>query len=120
MAIFVFLAVVLALSGVMVLLARFLGAKRYDQAKETTYECGIEPRTHTSASEQRVPVKYATVALLFIIFDVETAFFLPVAVIFRSQLATAPLYTLAFAGLFALLLLIGLWYAFQRQVFEWD
>ena len=58
--------------------------------KEATYECG-EPTIGTSYV--RFDLRFYTVALLFIIFDVEVAFFFPWAMVFggATQLADARL-----------------------------
>ena len=57
------------------------GPKRWNRAKLEAYECGIEP-TRLPKSEH-FPVKFYVVAMLFIIFDIETIFLFPWAVAFR-------------------------------------
>lgn len=122
LAVLMLLVATLLIAGAMMLIGKFLGPHRRFASKLSTYECGVEPRRNASEAENQVPIKYATVALIFIIFDVEAAFFLPWAVLFQEQLKTAvsPFYPLAFIGIFMILLLIGLVYAYQRDVFQWD
>ena len=55
------------------------GPKRYNRAKLDAYECGIEPTPH-AAGGGRFPVKYYLVAMLFIVFDIESVFLIPYAV----------------------------------------
>src|SRR5689334_25058727 len=55
------------------------GPKRYNRSKLDAYECGIEPTPH-AAGHGRFPAKYYLVAMLFIVFDIESVFLLPYAV----------------------------------------
>jgi len=51
------------------------GPKRWNRAKLEAYECGIEPTRQTSGI--RFPVKYYLTAMLFIVFDIEIIFPVP-------------------------------------------
>lgn len=59
------------------------GPKRYNRAKLTEYECGIEP-TPQPVGGGRFPIKYYQTAMLFIIFDIELVFLLPWAIAFDA------------------------------------
>src|SRR5437870_5698256 len=79
----VILLVIAGAFGVLSLAASWLLApKRAVKAKFDPYECGIEP-VRLPAKEQ-FPVKFYVVAMLFIIFDIETIFMYPWAVAYRS------------------------------------
>src|SRR3990170_1531201 len=80
-AVLVLLVIALAMSVGFVLLSQALGPKRYDRIKYGVYECGVDPVTPASV---RVSVKFYLLAILFILFDLETAFLYPWAVLFRS------------------------------------
>jgi len=70
------------LFGVATISATFvLGPKRPTPEKLAPYECGIE---EIEAPKQRFPVKYLVTGMLFIIFDVEAASVLPLAVLMRK------------------------------------
>src|SRR5437870_13420994 len=56
---------------------------KYNKVKLEPYECGIEPRTD---ARDRYCIRYYLVAMLFVIFDVETVFMFPWAVIFDKLL----------------------------------
>lgn len=71
------LAVAFAL--VSVLLGPLLGPKRYNRAKLSAYECGIEPSPQQIGGG-RMPVAYYVTAMLFILFDIEMVFLFPYAV----------------------------------------
>src|SRR5579884_459942 len=59
-----------------------LAPKSPTRAKQTAYECGMLP---IGRSVGQVHVRYYLFALLFLIFDVETVFLFPWAVVFRSK-----------------------------------
>src|SRR5690625_6482265 len=63
------------------LVSALLGPKRVSEAKLAAYESGI-PASGTA--RERFPVHFYLVAMLFIIFDIETAFFFPLEVKFKA------------------------------------
>jgi NADH-quinone oxidoreductase subunit A len=63
------------------ILSRFLRPTVREAAKETTYECGETP---VGSGWVRFDIRFYTVALIFLIFDVEVAFLYPWAVLFQS------------------------------------
>jgi NADH-quinone oxidoreductase subunit A len=107
------LVIALAMSVGFVFLSQALGPKRYDRNKYSVYECGVDPLTPASV---RVSVKFYLVALLFILFDLEAAFLYPWAVLYR-QLG---LFGLIEMGIFILILLAGLVYAWKKGALEWQ
>ena len=68
-------------SGMFLLLSHLASAYRPTTVKGMPYESGIDPLGDT---RERYSVKFYIVAMLFIVFDIETIFFLPWAVIFRD------------------------------------
>jgi len=95
------------------LLGYLLGPKRPDPAKLSAYECGFE-----SFSDSRAPfdVRFYLVAILFVIFDLETAFLVPWAVVFR-ELGWFGLITM---GIFLALLTVGFIYEWKKGALEWE
>ena len=67
----------LVLVGVLLVLSFILGPRNPTSQKLIPYECGIIP---TEEAKGRYPVRFATVAMLFIIFDIEVVFMYPWAV----------------------------------------
>lgn len=95
---------------------RFLGPRKLYGPKILPYECGITP---TGEARDRLSVKYFLVAILFLLFDLEAAFLLPVA------LAWPELKIVGLAGLFTTLfflffLVLSLWYEFKLGAIEWE
>ena len=80
--------------------------------KNSPYECGEQP---IGQAWIQFNVGYYLFGLMFLIFDVEAAFLYPWAVAFR-QLGTIGLIE---AGVFILVLLVGLAYAWKKGVLEW-
>ena len=59
-------------------LSYFIGQHKYNPAKMSPYECGMEP---IGNAQQRFTVKFYLVAMLFILFDVEAVFLYPWAIV---------------------------------------
>jgi NADH-quinone oxidoreductase subunit A len=72
--IFFYLLVSLILSIIIVNFSLFLAIQLPETEKLTSYECGFEPYNDARHS---FDVKFYLVAILFVIFDIETAFILP-------------------------------------------
>ena len=92
----------------------FLGPRRPSAIKSTIFEAGSEPSP--GSARQRFAVKFYVVALLFIVFDVETVFLYPWAVDFKL---------LGWFGyvemlVFAITLVIGLAYVWKKGALDWE
>ena len=92
-----------------------VGPKRYNRAKMEAYECGIQP-TPQAQGGGRVPVKYYLIAMMFIIFDVESLFLYPFAVAFNSM----GLFALVEMILFIATVFVAYAYVWRRGGLEWD
>ena len=96
-----------------VFLSQALGPRKYERIKYSVYECGVDPFTSASV---RVSVKFYLVALLFILFDLETAFLYPWAVLFRDL----GLFGFIEMAIFVGILLVGLVYAWKKGALDWQ
>ena len=96
-----------------VFLSQALGPKKYEQVKYSVYECGVDPFTSATV---RVSVKFYLIALLFLLFDLETAFLYPWAVLFRKLGLFGFIEMVVFVGI----LLVGLVYAWKKGALEWQ
>ena len=112
----VFMVIGAVLGLAMPILGWLLGPNRPTAAKNTAYECGFEP-----FGDARTPfdVRYYLVAILFIIFDLETAFLVPWAVVFRS-LSDIGWFGLGAMGIFLGLLVVGFIYEWKMGALEWE
>ncbi len=109
----VLLVMALVMSVGFVLLSQALGPRVYDRIKYGVYECGVDPITPATV---RVSVKFYLVAILFILFDLETTFLYPWAVLFRSLGLFGFIEMVVFVGI----LLVGLVYAWKTGALEWQ
>lgn len=111
--IFIFMIIGGLLGLAVPLIGYILGPKRPDPAKDSPYECGFAPFT-----DSRLPfdVRYYLVAILFIIFDLETAFLVPWAVVFRKTGWFGMISMAIFLGL----LTIGFIYEWKKGALEWE
>src|ERR1043166_8485741 len=96
-----------------IFIATKVGPYNPTPAKEMPYECGIVPER---LPNERFPVKFYVVAVLFIIFDVETVFFYPFAVVFREL----GLFGLAEMGVFIALLFVAYVYIWRAGGLDWE
>jgi len=96
-------------------MASLTGPKRYNRAKVSEYECGIEP-TPQPMGGGRFPIKYYLTAMLFIIFDIEIVFLYPWALTFDML----GLFGLVEMVLFILTLLVAYLFVWRRKGLEWD
>ena len=91
----------------------FLGRRVYDPAKMAPYECGVTP---VGSARERFHTRFYLVAMLFIVFDIETVFLYPWAIVFKQL----KIFGLIEMGVFVGILLIGLIYVWGKGALEWE
>ena len=91
----------------------FLTSKRPDPAKNAPYECGF-----SEFGDARLPfdVRFYLIAILFILFDLETAFLFPWAV----SLHKIGWFGFGAMAIFLVLLIIGFIYEWKKGGLEWE
>jgi len=94
------------------LIAKLLGPRSYNRVKGEPFESGIPTR---GSSWLPVGVGYYLFAILFLMFDVETVFLYPWAVVVKDFGVNA----LLTIGFFLLVLVFGLAYAWKKGALEW-
>ncbi len=109
----VFLAVGAVVAIVMVSLGFLLGTRRPDSEKLSPYECGFAA---FEDARMKFDVRYYLVAILFIIFDLEIAFFFPWAVVLDKIGMVGYLAMMVFLGI----LTIGFIYEWKKGALEWE
>lgn len=124
----VLIAVAAALVGVFLAAAHFLGPRRPSPEKDLPYESGMDPERPPRI---RFDVKFYRVALLFLVFDIEAAFFYPWAVLYRDLSckkaltagvcqASPSAFGLLAMAVFVAILLLALAYVWKKRALEWD
>jgi NADH-quinone oxidoreductase subunit A len=109
----VYAALVVGLGLLILGISHFLGPRRRNPEKLDPYECGV-PRL--SETRERFSVHFYLVAILFILFDIETVFMVPYAVLYKSLRVEG----LIEIGIFVSVLAYGLFYLWKRGALEWD
>jgi NADH-quinone oxidoreductase subunit A len=95
------------------LLSRLVHAGKPGTVKLEPYECGIAPETD---ARDRYSIRYYLIAMLFVIFEVETVFMFPWAVML-DELA---LFGLVEMLVFLFILVVGYFYAWRKGALEWQ
>lgn len=103
-------AIVLVTAAIVI--AKLISPRSYNPQKMEAYECGVPTRGKTW---MQFRVGYYLFAILFLMFEVETVFLFPWAVIAR-ELGAAGLVSIAF---FLVILILGLAYAWRKGALEW-
>ena len=111
--ILIFLVIAIVLALIIVTLSYVLSNQNPDTEKLSTYECGFEPYED---ARNIFDVKFYIVAILFILFDIETMFLLPWSVCL-SQLSTLGFWSMVD---FIIELGIGFIYIWYVGALEWD
>ncbi len=110
--IFIFAIFAAAFPVVVLALAKLVRPAAPISTKLEAYECGIRA---ASDSRGRYAVRFYIIAILFVIFDVETIFLFPWAVRFK-QLGW---FGVAEVGVFLAILIVGYVWAWKKGAFEW-
>ena len=112
------LGFVLTMVAAMLVVSDLVGAKRAVVGKSTAYECGMTP---VGNARLRLSIHFYLVAVLFILFDVESVFLTLWAVGARS-FAAAGVGVLVFVEVvvFVGLLVLALLYVWRKGGLDWD
>jgi NADH-quinone oxidoreductase subunit A len=93
-------------------LSRLVQRRVFEREKLLPYECGVDP---IGDARDRFSVRFYIVAMLFLIFDVETIFLFPWAVIYDRLAVFGLVEMLLFIGI----LVVGYYYAWRKGALEW-
>lgn len=110
--IFIFLLIAILFPIVTILAARLIRPSNPNAAKGEAYECGVPA---VSSSRGRYTVRFFIVAILFVIFDVETIFLFPWAV----ESKNLGWFGVAELAVFLAFLVVGYVWAYKKGAFEW-
>ena len=102
-------------------LSHLLAPHKPNAIKDSPYESGMPPLGN---ARERFSVKFYLVAMLFIIFDIETVFLIPWGTIYLSGGAgtggPSTGFLLAEMLVFMLILAVGYVYVWKRGALQWD
>jgi NADH-quinone oxidoreductase subunit A len=106
-----------------ILVTQLIGPRKRTATKLMPYECGKDP---VGSARDRFSIKFYTVAVIFLLFDIEVLFMIPFAVAFKTLLAEEKISGIAF-GTIALIeilvfistLIVGYIYIWKKGTFDW-
>lgn len=110
--ILIFIVIAAAFPIVTLVVAKLVRPSAPDKVKLEPYECGIEPEDDTRG---RYSIRFYLVAILFVIFDVETIFLLPWAI----QYDVLGLFGLIEMLVFLAILIVGYVWIFRQRALKW-
>src|SRR5437762_13399338 len=109
---------VVANAAGMIGLSHLIGPKRPTPLKDAPYESGMPP---LGSAHERFSVKFYLVAMLFIVFDIETVFLIPWGtIIFGGGAGPGMGFLLVEMLVFMLILAVGYVYVWKRGALQWD
>ena len=92
--------------------SRLVQRRVFGRDKLMPYECGVDP---IGDARERFSVRFYIVAMLFLVFDVETIFLFPWAIIYDKLALFGLVEMLIFIGI----LVVGYYYAWRKGALEW-
>ena len=110
--IFIFLAIAILFPTVTIIVAKLIRPSAPSLTKLEAYECGIKA---ASDSRGRYTVRFYIIAILFVIFDVETIFLFPWAIRYKSL----GWFGVAEMVVFLAILIVGYIWAYKRGALDW-
>jgi NADH-quinone oxidoreductase subunit A len=105
------------------LVTQLIGPRKRTAIKLMPYECGKDP---VGSARDKYSIKFYTVAVIFLLFDIEVLFIIPFAVAFKSlidgeKLSGIAYGTIAFVEImtFIATLVVGYIYVWKKGTFDW-
>lgn len=105
------------------LVTQLIGPRKRTATKLMPYECGKDP---VGSARDRYSIKFYTVAVIFLLFDIEVLFIIPFAVAFKSLLYQEQISGIAFGTIafieilvFIATLIVGYIYVWKKGTFDW-
>ena len=106
-----------------ILVTQLVGPRKRTAVKLMPYECGKDP---VGSARDRFSIKFYTVAVIFLLFDIEVLFMIPFAVAFKYLLAQEKISGIAFGTIafveilvFIATLIVGYIYVWKKGTFDW-
>jgi NADH-quinone oxidoreductase subunit A len=105
------------IGGAVLILTSVLGPRIPNKTKDSPIECGVPPAPVNK--HNRVSVRFYLVAILFLLFDIESVFFYPWAVIYKKSLTSGSFIMIEML-LFIVVLLVGYIYVLRKGALDWE
>ncbi|MDX8405773.1 MAG: NADH-quinone oxidoreductase subunit A [Mariprofundus sp.] len=111
--IFIFIIIAFVMGAAPLALTYLLAEQRPNAEKQSAYECGFEA---FEDARMQFDVRFYLVAILFVIFDLESAFLFPWAVVLNK----IGLFGFVEMMMFLVILLVGYIYAWKKGALQWE
>jgi NADH-quinone oxidoreductase subunit A len=105
------------------LVTELIGPRKRTAVKLMPYECGKDP---VGSARDKYSIKFYTVAVIFLLFDIEVLFIIPFAVAFKSLIEGEKISGIAFGTIafveimtFIATLVVGYIYVWKKGIFDW-
>ena len=105
------------------LVTQLIGPRKRTAVKLMPYECGKDP---VGSARDKFSIKFYTVAVIFLLFDIEVLFMIPFAVAFKTLLAEEKISGVAYGTValveimvFIATLIVGYIYVWKKGTFDW-
>lgn len=115
--ILILLGVAALLCTVMVVGSWLLGPKKNTPYKASPYECGVAP---LGGAQERFPIKFYLVAIIFVLFDIEVVFLWSLMTVFKDAPTDFKVFSGIALGVYMLLWIIGDAYVLRVGAIDWD
>jgi NADH-quinone oxidoreductase subunit A len=106
-----------------ILVTQLIGPRKRTATKLMPYECGKDP---IGTARDRFSIKFYTVAVIFLLFDIEVLFMVPFAVAFKYLLDQQKISGVMFGAVafieilvFIATLIVGYIYVWKKGTFDW-
>ena len=110
--ILIFILVALSLPVVGLVVGRLIRPYKPHATKLMSYECGVDPE---GDARDRFSIRFYIIAILFVVFEVETIFLFPWAIIYDRLALFGFIEMLVFLGI----LIVGYFYVWKKGALEW-
>jgi len=111
--IFIFILIAIAMGAAPLVLTLFVSEQKPNAEKMSAYECGFEA---FEDARLQIDVRFYLLAILFVIFDLESAFLFPWAIV----LDKIGLFGFVEMVMFLVILLVGYIYAWKKGALQWE
>jgi len=111
--IFIFILIAIGMGAAPLVLTLFVSEQKPDAEKLSAYECGFEA---FEDARLQIDVRFYLLAILFVIFDLESAFLFPWAIV----LDQIGLFGFVEMVMFLVILLVGYVYAWKKGALQWE
>lgn len=115
--------VAIGFAGSQILVTQLIGPRKRTATKLMPYECGKDP---VGSARDRFSIKFYTVAVVFLLFDLEVLFIIPFAVAFKYLLGQEQLSGIAYGTIalieiliFITTFIVGYIYVWKKGTFDW-